>query len=675
MTARDSMNAAAVWQQATAHGLVVLAGAGVSMGPPSSLPGWTDINDAFLDNLGLLLARHTDGEVGYDIAHFVLERRDAAAVVQPDLQAQLAEESLSERYFGLFEPLDIETWNDGHAAIAALAATGLLRAVVTTNFDRLIELAVDAAGARATVYCSPDDFERLAAELEAGDAPEPGTVPVIKVHGSVGRAETMVDTLRQRVLGRPEALEAALAVLFRRHATLVVGFSGADLAYDPHYLGLHDGAAASPSFTVVNRAGDEPNAALAELVDSAGEHARIVDGTLPQCLDALATAAGHKGELVRPEFDVELEHPGMRRKSLFAQVGLSWAQSISPVSAAVVLASIAKAAGSSDAAFQLLMKTMPHHLRAGLKTDPALPRQLGMIAETLIEACHVDDELSAGVFKGGSAALTVLSGDLRLDTESLALFALALSLVGEPARSDAAALQALRETREQFKPTVRADTVWILARRQTLSELWKPSWLGIVRETYDLMFNWGDEPRRARLGAMLVRYLVESGQADAAPPILADCQSVARRLGLAGTHNHLLAALGRLYLAEERRDDALRVLESACRHAEASQQNLLLAETLLPLAEAAAAAGDANLLQQSVARFDGLLPLIPGMGLPRAAMQVRLLCSAGAFDEARGAVADLRSLGERWGFHPWIGELAKRLEERIDLSSGQPRPP
>ena len=669
MTARDSIDAAAVWRQATAHGLVVLAGAGVSMGPPSSLPGWTDINDAFLDNLGLLLARHTDGEVGYDIAHFVLERRDAAAVVQPDLQAQLAEESLSERYFGLFEPLDIETWNEGHAAIAALAATGLLRAVVTTNFDRLIELAIDAAGARATVYCGPEDFERLAAELDAGDAPEPGTVPVIKVHGSVGRAETMVDTLRQRVLGRPEALEAALAALFQRHATLVVGFSGADLAYDPHYLRLREGAAASPSFTVVNRAGDEPNAELAELVDSAGDHARVVDGTLPQCLDELATAAGHKGELVRPDFDVEMEYPGARRESLFAQVGLSWAQSISPVSAAVVLASIAKAAGSSDAAFQLLMKTMPHHLRAGLKTDPALPRQLGMIAETLIEACHVDDELSAGVFEGGSAALTVLSGNLRLDTESLALFALALSLVGEPAHSDAAALQALRETREQFKPTVRADTVWILARRWTLSELWEASWLGIVRETYDLMCNWGDEPRRARLGAMLVRYLVESGQADAAPPILADCQSVARRLGLADTNNHLLAALGRLYLAEGRRDDALRVLQSACRHAEASRQNLLLAETLLPLAEAAAAAGDANLLQQSVARFDGLLPLIPGMGLPRAAMQVRLLCSAGAFDEARGAVAELRALGERWGFHPWIVELAKRLEERIDAQS------
>ena len=73
----------------------------------------------------MCLALHTDGEVGDDVLEFVLERRDTAAAAQPDLQAQLAEESLGEHYFALFEPLDIETWNDGHAAVAALARTGV----------------------------------------------------------------------------------------------------------------------------------------------------------------------------------------------------------------------------------------------------------------------------------------------------------------------------------------------------------------------------------------------------------------------------------------------------------------------------------------------------------------------------------------------------------------------
>ena len=160
--ARPWIDPPTVARDARLHGLVVVAGAGLSMGPPSSLPGWTEINDAFLESLAMRLADHTDGTVGYDVLELVLERRETAAAAQPDLQAQLAEESLGEHYFALFEPLDIETWNDGHAALAAIAATGLLRAVVTTNFDRLIELALDAAGVRPTVYCEPDDFDRSA---------------------------------------------------------------------------------------------------------------------------------------------------------------------------------------------------------------------------------------------------------------------------------------------------------------------------------------------------------------------------------------------------------------------------------------------------------------------------------------------------------------------------------
>ena len=245
-------------------------------------PGWNAINDAFLENLALCVGLHTDGQVGGDVLQFILERRESAAAAQPDLQAQLAEESLGERYFALFEPLDIETWNDGHAAVAALVQTGHVRAVVTTNFDRLIELALEAAGVKPAVSCSPDEFDRLSQSLKG--RPTKTAVPVIKVHGSLGQASTMVDTLRQRVLGRPKALEAALLRLFEKHAVLVVGFSGADLAYDPQYLSLRKGAAGSPSFTVVNREGSTPNEAIADLVDSAGPHASIVDGTVPDCL-------------------------------------------------------------------------------------------------------------------------------------------------------------------------------------------------------------------------------------------------------------------------------------------------------------------------------------------------------------------------------------------------------
>jgi hypothetical protein len=664
--ARPWFDSAALARDARTHGLVVVAGAGLSMGPPSSLPGWTSVNDAFLENLAVCVAIHTDGEVGGDVLDLVRYRRETAAAVQPDLQAQLAEESLGELYFALFKPLDIETWNDGHAAVAALAATGFLRAVVTTNFDRLIELALEEAGVQPSVYCEPKDFERLTDDLENGSAA--AAIPVIKVHGSVDRASTMVDTLRQRVLGRPKALEAALAQLLRDHAVLVVGFSGADLAYDPRYLSLREGAAGSPSFTVVNRDGETPTAALAELVDSAGAQARLVDGTLPECLVAAAIALGHSGPLPAPGFDSEMEFPGMRSAGLSGAVHLAWGESLSPVRAAVVLASIAEAAGSSDAAFRLLTGAMPYHVKADLQDDPAMPKHLCMIAATLIEACHVDDELSAEAFDG-MAALTVLSASLGgkalVDAESLALRGLALALCGEAPHADAASSVALTASREDFTPTLRADTICILARTWTLNEQWSPAYIEALRQTYDLMFNWGDEPRRARVGAMFARFLVASGQLDDAVPILADCMPIAKRLNLPLIGNELAAAIGRVYLAQERHDEALKALTSACRHYDDGQHALRLVETLLPLSEAASAAGDFDLFVQCATRFDGLLPLVPGMALPRAASRVRMLCSLGEVEAARSIVSELVAFSERWDGHPWVPGLAERLERQI----------
>ena len=659
---RPAFDPDAIGHDARANGLVVVAGAGLSMGPPASLPGWTAINDAFLEGLAVRLAEHTDGDCGYDVAEFVAARRETARVAQPDLQAQLAEDSLGDQYFKLFKPLDIETWNDGHAALAAIAYTGCLRAVVTTNFDRLIELAFKSAAIEANVYCASDDFDRLADGL----ASDRRTVSLIKVHGSVERPETMVDTLRQRVLGRPKALEDALVRLFAKHSVLIVGFSGADLAYDPRYLGLREGAARSPSFTVVNRVGDSPRPSLVDLVAQAGPQARLVDGVLPKCLVDLATALGGRSDFVSPRYDTEMEFPGLRQAGLPADVYFKWARHLSPVRAAVVLATIAEAAGSTDAAFQLLMRSMPYHLKAGLHADVALPSQLAMIAEKLIEACHVSSELSAEAFKGRTSALQVLSiAGVQDHDELLAARALALGLCGYAEQSEEAAARALSASRRTSKPIDRADTLRTLARTWTLTERWTADWVEEIREVYDLMIDWGDEPRRARVGVLLARFLIETGQLEPAARVLDECRRTIERLDLALTSNDLIATGGRLWLAAGQPQRALRALLSACTHYESSQQHLRLAEALLPLSEAAMATEKADVLKQSVDRFEALLPLVPGLGLPQAASKVRILCSVGALEDARAVVADLAALGEAWGGHPWIVDLTGRLERYI----------
>jgi hypothetical protein len=364
-----------------------------------------------------------------------------------------------------------------------------------------------------------------------------------------------------------------------------------------------------------------------------------------------------------------MEFPGVRRAGLAADVYFAWGESLSPVRAAVVLASIAEVAGSSDAVFRLLARAMPYHLKADLYDDPALPKHLCMMAATLIEAGHVDDELSGDTFGDGSAALTLLSGSLKgkplLDAESLALRALALALCGEAPHADAAGLAALQASREEFTPTTRADTICILARTWTLAERWSPGYVEALRQTYELMLDWGDEPRRARVGAILARFLVETGQLDDAAAIQVDCQRVARRLNFPLIGNELTAVSGRIYLAQERHDDALSALTSACRHYDDGHHALRLAEILLPLSEAAAAMEAFDLLAHAFSGFDGLLHLVPGMTLPWAASRVRAFCSLGEPQEARGVITKLLAFGEHWDGHPWVPGLADRLERQI----------
>src|SRR5262245_14746857 len=146
---------ASVATAARERGLVILAGAGISMAPPSSLPGWWDFNEAVLRALADRLVRYTSKLWTGQRLTSLLERRRALRAFTPDFMAQVMEEEVSADYFRVLQALDADQWNAGHAAVAALARIGALRAVVTTNFDRLMERALAAAGVAHRVFSGP----------------------------------------------------------------------------------------------------------------------------------------------------------------------------------------------------------------------------------------------------------------------------------------------------------------------------------------------------------------------------------------------------------------------------------------------------------------------------------------------------------------------------------------
>jgi len=205
--------------------LAVFAGAGLSMAPPSSLPDWIGFNRLLLDTAktSALELPGVSPAAGDAIRGLRLEALAVEAFSEA-VVTSLAGAS----YFLVLDILDAEIPNAHHVAVAALAKRGMCRAVVTTNFDTLIERACSNLGVKVDVFAAPDDFRRQI------DPP----FALYKIHGSVTSTSTLVDTVSQKLRGLSFPVRARLTSLFSSHHLLVVGFSGADLSFGPDYLQL-----------------------------------------------------------------------------------------------------------------------------------------------------------------------------------------------------------------------------------------------------------------------------------------------------------------------------------------------------------------------------------------------------------------------------------------------------
>jgi hypothetical protein len=117
-----------------------------------------------------------------------------------------------------------------HEALARMAERGLVRVFVTTNFDRLLEHALQARGIEPVVIAGD-------ADLEASMPREHATCVVLKPHG---------DYLRETIRNTPEELAkldpgvtAELGEVFSRYGVVVLGYSGADEGIARSLRGRH----------------------------------------------------------------------------------------------------------------------------------------------------------------------------------------------------------------------------------------------------------------------------------------------------------------------------------------------------------------------------------------------------------------------------------------------------
>lgn len=103
-----------------------------------------------------------------------------------------------------------------HRVIAQLVVQGYVRVVVTTNFDRLIEQALEHAGVHPTVVSSPDDAVGMVPLVHA-------PCVVVKVHGDY--LDTRIRNASEELASYDVAIDELLDRIFSEYGLVVCGWS------------------------------------------------------------------------------------------------------------------------------------------------------------------------------------------------------------------------------------------------------------------------------------------------------------------------------------------------------------------------------------------------------------------------------------------------------------------
>ena len=359
------------------HGLVVFCGAGVSMVPPSSLPSWWALNEQIVASLAALIERYCGAAQAQAWAALLNARRTAGSF-PPEYQAELISRHFGSAYFKVLQCLDGETPNAVHESLAALAQAGVVRVIVTSNFDRLLERAFARRGVPLDVHITAAQFEALADRL-AGEPSPAAPCQLLKLHGSVEEPDTLVDTLAQRMRGLSPAICSATRSCLQRYHWLFLGYSGADLEANPHYLGLQAEAATAVglSWLVRDDARVTVPPSVTRIVSLFGERGELLRGELPGWLQQAF------GRWLAPAADPAAATPltpSVPAREALVRHTREWAEALGPERAALVIADmLSHVAGDPAAARELLTKV----LDAASTPTNARPALANALANTL----------------------------------------------------------------------------------------------------------------------------------------------------------------------------------------------------------------------------------------------------------------------------------------------------
>ena len=230
---------------------VIVAGAGISAAPPSNLPSWWEYNQKLISQIkkqALTLCP----EAADILEHINVENKLPVQCISQVIVSQGAGNS----YFPLLELLNGTIPNANHLALAELAWQGKLKAIVTTNFDSLIETAFRTKAVPLYVTVHKDEYYE-ASQIRA--------CRLFKIHGSVYDNTSMIDTISQKMLGLSTEKRFILENIFDTSEIFVIGFSGADLDFDLDYIPFSQALKQGSKLTWIIRPNSIPNPNVIQL--------------------------------------------------------------------------------------------------------------------------------------------------------------------------------------------------------------------------------------------------------------------------------------------------------------------------------------------------------------------------------------------------------------------------
>lgn len=267
--------------------LAMFVGAGISLAPPSDCPNWSDLTANFIEAITKIARPGLPDEDPQLLPQLLqtLYRR-------PEHTFQVMNEIFGPGPFEGLSMIQAGDPNSNHFLIAGSLWLGMLRAVITTNFDNYIE---DAIQFYESVLPSPtqDPFETLLGQRISKPSWDWERARLLwKVHGSLSQPESVVATITATGRGLSEDAAGLFQDILSRHTLLVVGYSANDedilqVLLDPETIANAKGII----WQVVSEDWMNAGSTVAQLAAAYGNRFKVVVTTgedlLPSCLEAL----------------------------------------------------------------------------------------------------------------------------------------------------------------------------------------------------------------------------------------------------------------------------------------------------------------------------------------------------------------------------------------------------